>query len=109
MHVYEEEEGIIQRVAGNVFDRLNFDSSESSDGAVNGTLKVQFLEIYGDDIRDLLDPAEPLPFDFLSDSCCALCNDLCCCLNKASVAATLASNYVVNEEIFRPPGALVRN
>jgi kinesin family protein 11 len=47
--------GILPRVIRFVFDEVN-SRRESSPGATF-SLKVQFLELYGDDLRDLLSPA----------------------------------------------------
>mmetsp|Transcript_23626 Transcript_23626/g.37696 ORF Transcript_23626/g.37696 Transcript_23626/m.37696 type:complete len:1511 (+) Transcript_23626:207-4739(+) len=47
--------GIIPRAMGNIFD-LIAERKEENPGA-EFYLRVQFLEVYGEDIRDLLDPA----------------------------------------------------
>ena len=51
MHVYEEDQGIVLRVMKDIFDKI-----VSSEANVTYTTKVQFLEVYGEEIRDLLDP-----------------------------------------------------
>jgi kinesin family protein 4/21/27 len=49
--VYEEDQGIVLRVMKDIFDKI-----VSSEANVTYTTKVQFLEVYGEEIRDLLDP-----------------------------------------------------
>lgn len=50
----EDEYGIIPRVARHIFDNIQLQETED----LNSTYRVhiQFLEIYGEEIRDLLDP-----------------------------------------------------
>jgi hypothetical protein len=52
----EHEYGIIPRVVRHIFDNIQLQGVED----VNSTYRVhvQFLEIYGEEIRDLLDPSK---------------------------------------------------
>jgi hypothetical protein len=51
----EEDYGIIPRVARHLFDNVQIKEAED----INSTyrVRIQFLEIYGEEIRDLLDPS----------------------------------------------------
>lgn len=51
--VATETQGIIPRVISNLFDIVQFKETENSNSSYK--ISVQFLEIYGEDIRDLLD------------------------------------------------------
>lgn len=51
----EEEYGIIPRVARHVFDNVQLKESEDNNSTYR--VRIQFLEIYGEEIRDLLDPS----------------------------------------------------
>lgn len=50
----EEDYGIIPRVARHVFDNVQLKESEDNNSTYR--VRIQFLEIYGEEIRDLLDP-----------------------------------------------------
>ena len=50
-----EDVGIIPRVIQNMFDRIS--TLEEQDPNCTYRVRVQFLEIYGEDIHDLLDPS----------------------------------------------------
>jgi hypothetical protein len=54
--LFEHEYGIIPRVVRHIFDNIQLQGVED----VNSTYRVhvQFLEIYGEEIRDLLDPSK---------------------------------------------------
>ena len=47
----EEEKGIIPRIVGGIFDRIQNAAEE-----IEFTVKVSMIEIYNEKIRDLLDP-----------------------------------------------------
>ena len=51
----EEQRGIIPRVIQSVFEGIRERESQNPNSTYR--VRVQFLEIYGEDIRDLLDPA----------------------------------------------------
>lgn len=54
MNITDENVGIIPRAVHNIFDKVREKVSDP-DNEVTYKIKIQFLEIYGDDIRDLLD------------------------------------------------------
>mmetsp|Transcript_1165 Transcript_1165/g.1891 ORF Transcript_1165/g.1891 Transcript_1165/m.1891 type:complete len:1638 (+) Transcript_1165:189-5102(+) len=54
LRLSEEEYGIIPRVAHHVFDTV--EQQETDDPNSTYRVRIQFLEIYGEEIRDLLDP-----------------------------------------------------
>jgi hypothetical protein len=54
------EQGILPRVIANVFDMIKEGQEQTrgpAEGSVSYAVRCQFLEIYGEDINDLLDPA----------------------------------------------------
>ncbi len=51
--IKEEQFGIIPRVINNLFDMIH--DKEEIDGCSTYKVHVQFLEVYGEDVRDLLD------------------------------------------------------
>ena len=53
LHVFEEEKGIVPRVMVELYDRIQKCRRENP--GFSHMLKVQFLEVYGESIRDLLD------------------------------------------------------
>ena len=53
LHVFEEEKGVVPRVMVDLYARMR--QNEAENPGVAYTLKVQFLEVYGESIRDLLD------------------------------------------------------
>ncbi|CAM9140129.1 unnamed protein product [Chrysoparadoxa australica] len=52
----DEDQGILPRVIANMFDMIQ-SSKENSSVNISYIVKCQFLEIYGEDLKDLLDPA----------------------------------------------------
>lgn len=55
LRLAEEDYGIIPRVASHMFDNVQLKEVEDSNSTYR--IRIQFLEIYGEEIRDLLDPA----------------------------------------------------
>ena len=53
LHTFEEEKGVVPRVMVELYDRMQKGKMETE--GVTYVLKVQFLEVYGESIRDLLD------------------------------------------------------
>jgi len=54
LHLAEEEYGIIARVVEDIF--LHIQRIEASDSNNTYKLRVQYLELYGEELKDLLDP-----------------------------------------------------
>jgi kinesin family protein 4/21/27 len=56
LHVYDEEKGIIPRVMNDIYERMH----RKTEGKKHSyELRVQFLEVYGEEMRDLLNPMAP--------------------------------------------------
>lgn len=56
MHVPPEEQGIIPRVIQDMFCTIRQGQDPGTSPSTEYMVKVQFLEIYGEEIKDLLDP-----------------------------------------------------
>ena len=54
LRLAEEEYGIIPRVIRNLFETIQ--TKENQDTNSTYRVRIQFLELYGEDLRDLLDP-----------------------------------------------------
>jgi hypothetical protein len=55
-NIDDEDRGIIPRVIKNVFSIVH--DREQINPNIHYSVRVQFLEIYGEDIKDLLDPTK---------------------------------------------------
>lgn len=55
LRLAEEEYGIIPRVASHLFDNVQMQEAEDTNSTYR--VRIQFLEIYGEEIRDLLEPS----------------------------------------------------